>query len=132
MVYPYLIFTSTIRRPIIRIIVKTENNFAIYPVLIDSGADYCIFNLELAKALGIKLFKKRTSVRGVGKNRLKGFWGEVEIKLDNKSYQTRVIFADINEFGHGVLGQQGFFDHFDVNLSYQKQSIEITPVEIAN
>ena len=80
MIYPYLTFTDIIRRPIIDIIIKTDNNFAIYPVLIDSGADYCIFNIELAKALGVKLTKKRTSFRGIGKDKIKGFWGDVEIE----------------------------------------------------
>lgn len=32
----------------------------------------------------------------------------------------------------GILGQQGFFDHFDVKLSYQKQTIEIEPLKISN
>ncbi len=132
MIYHYLTFTHIIRRPIIDIIIKTNKNFAIYPILIDSGADYCIFHIELAKALGVKLTKKRTSVRGVGKDKIKGFWGEVEIRLSNYSYQTRAIFADISDFGHGILGQQGFFDHFDVKLSYQKQEIEIEPIKISN
>ncbi len=132
MIFPYLTFTNTIRRPIIEIIIKTDKNFAIYPVLIDSGADYCIFNVELAKALGIKLTKKRTSFRGVGKDKIKGSWGEVEIKLGNHSYSTKVIFAEIADFGHGILGQQGFFDHFDVKLSYQKQTLEIEPVKTLN
>lgn len=132
MVYSYLTFTATIRRPIIEIIIKSKNNFAIYPVLIDSGADYCIFNIELAEALEIKLTKKRTGFRGVGKEKIKGFWGEVEIKIGNYSYQTKAIFAEISQFGHGILGQQGFFDHFDVNLSYQKQEIEINPIKIRN
>lgn len=132
MVYSYLTFTATIRRPIIEIIIRSKNNFAIYPVLIDSGADYCIFNIELAEALGVKLTKKRTDFRGVGKEKIKGFWGEVEIKLGDKSYQTKAIFADISDFGHGVLGQQGFFDHFDVRLSYHKQIIEIEPIKSSN
>ena len=132
MIFPYLTFTNTIRRPIIDIIIKTDKNFAIYPVLIDSGADYCIFNVELAKALGIKLTKKRTSFGGVGKDKIKGFWGEVEIKLGNHSYPTKTIFAEISDFGHGILGQQGFFDHFDVKLSYQKQEIELEPIKISN
>ena len=132
MVYPYLTFTATIRRPIIEIIIKTKDNFAIYPVLIDSGADYCIFNIELAEALEIKLTKKRTHFRGVGKEKIEGFWGEVEIKLGNNSYQTKAIFAEISQFGHGILGQLGFFDHFDVKLSHQKQIIEINPIEYTN
>lgn len=132
MTYHYLIFTNILRRPIIDIIIKTNRNFAIYPVLIDSGADYCIFHIELAKALGVKLTKKHIIVKGVGKDKIKGFWGEIEIKLSNYSYQTKAMFADISDFGHGILGQQGFFDHFDVKLSYQKQTIEIEPIKISN
>ncbi|MEK7616525.1 MAG: hypothetical protein AAB414_00530 [Patescibacteria group bacterium] len=132
MTYPYLTFTSTIRRPIIEIILKTDKNFAIYPVLIDSGADYCIFHIELAKVLEIKLGKAPITVKGISKDKIRGYLGEVEIKLSNYSYQTKVLFADISSFGHGVLGQQGFFDHFDVKLSYQKQTIEIELVKISN
>lgn len=132
MVYYYLEFTATIRRPIIEIIIKSENSFAIYPVLIDSGADYCIFNIELAKTLGIKLTKKSADFQGVGKDKIKGFWGKVGIKIGNQTYQVKAIFANISQFGHGILGQQGFFDHFDVKLSYQKQTIEIAPIKIPN
>ncbi len=132
MIYYYLAFTHTIRRPIIEIILKTDSNFAIYPVLIDSGADYCIFHIDLAKALGVRLSKKFVIVKGIGKDKTRGFWGEIEIKLSSFSYQTKALFADISDFGHGILGQQGFFDHFDVKLSYQKQEIEITPLKISN
>lgn len=132
MVYPYLTFTTRIRRPIIDIVIRSENNFAIYPMLIDSGADYCIFNIELAQALGIKLTKKKANFKGVGKDKIKGFWGKVEIKIGNIPYETKAIFAEINDFGHGILGQQGFFDRFDVKLSYQKQVIEIEPIKILN
>lgn len=132
MVCPYLEFNTSIRRPIIEIIIKSENNFAIYPVLIDSGADYCIFNIELANALGIKLTKKHTSFRGFGKDKIKGFWGEVEIVINKYRYKTKAIFAETSQFGHGILGQIGFFDHFDVKLSHQKQTIEIEPVKLYN
>lgn len=88
MTYSYLEITPTIRRPIIEIIIKSKDKFAIYPGLIDSGADY--------------------------------------------RYQTKVLFAQMHQFSHGVLGQLGFFDHFDVKLSHQKQIIEIEPVKVAN
>lgn len=124
MIYFYKEITPSIKRPIIQVVIKSENYFVIYPVLIDSGADYCIFSAELAKDLGIKLGKK-ASFMGIGKDKIDGYWGEVEIKLENHSYKTKVIFAEISQFGHGILGQQGFFEHFDVKLSYQNQTIEI-------
>ena len=46
MIFEYLEVIPTIKRPIIEIIVKSKSKFAIYPVLIDSGADYCIFHSD--------------------------------------------------------------------------------------
>lgn len=69
---------------------------------------------------------------GVGKEKIKGFWGEVELRIADRIYEAKVIFADINNVGYGILGQQGFFDYFDVKLSHQRQIIEIEPVKIAN
>lgn len=129
MIYFYKEITPTIRRPIIQIVVKSQNYFAIYPVLIDSGADYCIFSLELARDLGITLSKTKVGIRSVGRDKVMGRWGAVEIKIGDTSYSTKVLFAKISKFGHGILGQQGFFDHFDVKLNYQKQIIEIDPIE---
>lgn len=127
MTFPYREITPHIKRPIIRVILKSKDTFVIYPVIIDSGADYCIFSIELAQVLGIELSKSKISFMGVGKERVQGFWGEVEIRVGEVSYKLKAIFAEISEFGHGILGQKGFFDHFDVNLSYKKQIIEIEP-----
>lgn len=129
MTYSYLEITPTIHRPIIDIIVKSNEKFAIYPVLIDSGADYCIFNVELAHSFGINLSKATVNLSGVGKNRVSGKWAEIEIRIANKNYRARVLFAEISQFSHGILGQNGFFDHFDINFSLNKQTIEVMPIK---
>lgn len=129
MIYPYLNVSSTISRPIIDIIIKSNDKFAIYPVLIDSGADYCIFSIDIAKALDIRLqLKDRVKFIGVGKEQITGFLNSIEIRIGNEFYKTKVIFADIHEFGYGILGQLGFFDHFDVKLSYQRRTIDLEPI----
>lgn len=133
MTFPYKEITVQIKRPIIPIIIKSESYFILYHGLIDSGADHCIFSLEIAKELGLKISTKdRAEFIGIGKNVIKGYLGEIDIKISNLVYTTEVIFAEISDFGHGILGQQGFFDHFDVTLSYQKQTIEITSIKIPN
>ncbi len=132
MIFPYQRITTKIARPLIYIIVRSATRFAIYPVLIDSGADYCIFSIELAKDLGIKLQGRKTSFMGVGKDKIIGSWGGINLKIGNITYDTKVIFAEISKFGHGILGQKGFFNHFDVKLSYHKQVIEIEPVKVSN
>ncbi|MBI2085864.1 aspartyl protease family protein [Candidatus Daviesbacteria bacterium] len=104
-----------------------------YAGLIDSGADYCIFGLDIADSLEIDLMPEhRVKFIGAGGEKVKGFWGKVEIRIDDKFYETKVIFAEIADVGHGILGQQGFFDHFDVKLSYHRQTIEVEPVKITN
>lgn len=133
MTFPYKDISPEIKRPIIPIIIKSNTYFILYHGLIDSGADYCIFSLEIAKELGLKIStKNKTKFVGIGKDKVEGYWGEIDIRIGNSIYTTEVIFAEISDFGHGVLGQQGFFDHFDVKLSYQKQSIEIAPLKVSN
>lgn len=133
MTFPYKEINLQVKRPIIPLIIKSDTCFILYHGLIDSGADHCIFSLEIAKELGLKLSAKdKVEFIGIGKDRVKGYWGKIDIKIGGLAYTEEVIFAEISDFGHGILGQQGFFDHFDVKLSYQKQKIEIEPTKISN
>lgn len=129
MTFPYFKITSKISRPILPFILKYKEKLIFYSALIDSGADYCIFSIELAQVLGIELSKSKISFMGIGKEKVQGFWGEVEVRIGGVSYKTKVIFAEISEFGHGIFGHTGFFDQFDITLSYQKQTIEIEPYD---
>jgi len=99
-----------------------------YPALIDSGADFCIFNKEIAELLGVPLSSEKVPFVGVGKDMIEGFKGEIDLRIGGEMYATKVIFADISDFGHGILGQKGFFDNFDVTLRYKRQGIELKPV----
>lgn len=133
MTYPYFEATSQIKRPIIPLFLKSQTRIIFYAGLIDSGADYCIFGLDIANSLEIDLkSKNKVKFIGAGGEKVKGFWGTIELRINSRFYEAKVIFAEIADFGHGILGQQGFFDHFDVKLSYQKQTIEIEPIKTSN
>jgi hypothetical protein len=126
MVFNYEQITEQVQRPIIPIFLKSEKAFIIYRALIDSGADNCIFGIGLAELLEIELSPENAvSFIGVNGEETKGYRSEVEIRVGSKSYSLEVIFAEINDFGHGILGQRGFFDQFDVKMSYRKKQIEI-------
>ncbi len=133
MIFEYFKVNHRIIRPIVPIVLRSSTKVALYSALIDSGSDYCIFDLGVAHGLDMQL-KPESKIKfmGIGKEKIEGFWSKVEIRIGNKTYQTKVIFADINDVGYGILGQQGFFDHFDIKLSYQKQIIEIKPITISN
>ena len=126
MTFRYFEVTPKIIRPIIPVILKSSTKVMLYSALIDSGADYCIFSIDTAKVLSIKLYlKDKVKFIGVGEEKVTGFLSNIEIKTGDKFIKTKVIFANISDFGHGILGQQGFFDHYDVKLSYRKRTIEI-------
>lgn len=129
MTFPYFEITPEIQRPIIPVILKSSTKLMLYSALIDSGSDYCIFSVDIAKLLDIKLqLKDRVKFIGIGEEKITGFLNNVEIKIGDRIYQTKVIFANISDFGYGILGQKGFFDRFNVKLYYQKQLIEIEPI----
>ena len=128
MIFPYRQVTQKIRRPVIPVILKNKSKFVLYSGLIDSGADYCIFNIQLAKELDIPLQPKKIILKGIGREKVTGYLAEVEISIDGSSYDLTAIFAEMEEFGHGILGQQGFFEHFDVRLSYRNRQIEIDSI----
>lgn len=131
MTFPYQEINPSISRPIIPLILKSATMFIIYEGLVDSGADYCIFSLEIGRKLGVSLSdKNKVHFVGVGRDEVEGWWSEMEIRIGKHAYTTQVIFADISDFGHGILGQKGFFDHFDVQLSYERQAVNIVPISI--
>ena len=132
MIYHYQEITPEIRRPIIPIFLKHKEKFIFYDGLIDSGSDYCIFSIEFAKVLNIPVSKRKVSFIGVGKEKVSGHLGEVEARIGELTYKLKAIFAQISDFGHGILGHKGFFDHFDVRLSYKNQTIELEPISIYN
>ena len=69
MILRYLEITPTILRPVIPIILKSGNRFVLNSALIDSGADHCIFDIEIAKSLGTPLQQKKISLKGLSRDK---------------------------------------------------------------
>ncbi len=126
MKFPYFEVAPEIKRPIIPLVLMSQNRFILYSAIIDSGADYCVFSLDIAYALGIKLYSEdKVKFQGIGEEKIEGYHSKIRIKIGEDSYESEIIFAEISDFGHGILGQKGFFDHFDVHLSYSREIIEL-------
>lgn len=104
---------------------RSDEAFIFYSALVDSGADYCIFSIEIAKALRIKLSKDTARFRGISKGNIRGHWGEIEARVGDMDFSLKAIFADISGFGHGIVGQNGFFDIFIVKFDLVKEEVEL-------
>jgi len=137
--YPYVSFEvevapnskrkKTIWRPIIELIVFCGTQFAAYPVLVDSGADYNIFHSGLLEALGGKLTKgKKRRIVALGNQPLKGYMHNIKLKLvGGNKFESSAIFSNqIPDHALGVLGQNGFFDRYKITFNYKAKTINIS------
>ncbi len=96
MTFPYFEATPQIKRPVIPLLLKSPTKIMFYAGLIDSGADRCIFGLDIADSLGINL-KAENKVKfiGAGGEKVEGFWEKLEIRIDNKFYETKVKLLNL-------------------------------------
>ncbi len=112
-----------ILRPIIPVSLKYHDKSLRYEALIDSGADFNIFPLEIAHSLGIKFKSNRKlSFSGIGCNPITGQIAEISLEVGKKAILTKVVFAEV---GNGILGQYGFFDILPVKFDLRNKEIII-------
>ena len=95
-------------------------------VLVDSGADACLFPRDVADILGINL-KTGPCVpcAGIGGGRVQFYFHEVEFFIGQYRWKTKAGFAAGSIGATGLLGQRGFFEHFVVSFDYKNHWIEL-------
>ena len=121
-------------RPVIPLQIKAENGLQIgYYVLIDSGADFCIFHGEIGEAIGIDVKSgPKTSFGGVqaSNKQCVGYAHSVCLVVGGHEIPSRVCFSyDIDQRnGYAIVGQHGFFDSFKVRFELLKERVELDPI----
>src|SRR3989338_11223764 len=121
-------FGTSIARPIISICISSGGRLIRYSALIDSGADFCIFDGEVGDYLGIDVRAGSREVFGGVQERggAEAFLHEITLNVGGWDYQTTVGFSyDIAKHGSGILGQKGFFDMFSIKFDLVSESIEL-------
>lgn len=115
-------------RPVIPIKVKNGNRSVYYEVLVDSGADICIFDSEIGDLLNIDYRKgERKQVGGVAGQVAEYFLYPVEIEVGGRPYKITAGFLPNVAGGsnYGLVGQTGLFDKFVVKFDLLKEEIEL-------
>ena len=127
MVFDYRELAPGISRPIIPVRLHCDNTFVILEAIIDSGADWCIFDAGLLDILKLPL-GSQTKFFGVNKEPLRGFRSKVNLTIAGKDFITEVVFSsELGRHTYGILGQKGFFDNFKVCFDKSRKQIEINP-----
>jgi hypothetical protein len=127
MKFSYKKYGSGVLRPVIPIELIYENFPIRHEVLVDSGADFCIFNAEIGELLGIKITSGiKQSVSGITGVSEPYYVHRVTMKVGGWPFTIDAGFLpNISPMGYGVVGQRGFFDLFIVKFDLAKEEIEL-------
>lgn len=129
MKFQYKSYDGTLR-PIIPIKVKNGNHVIGYEVLIDSGADLCIFDRQVGEILGLDIERGERGVvyginDGAGREGEDYYMHSVTINIGGWDYSIKAAFKTLSAVSYGVVGQKGFFDLFVVKFNFMKAEIEL-------
>lgn len=128
MKFRYKNIAPGVNRPIVPITLRYGNSSPIsYSILIDSGADICIFDAQIGQLLGIDIYSgEKGFVSGITGTREPYFIHEVKLTIGGKSIVIKAGFMfNPGSDWYGIVGQKGFFDQFTVKFDYSKKEIEI-------
>lgn len=117
-------------RPVIQINFENpKGNFG-YFVLIDSGADYCLFHASIGEQLGLDIKKgKALTFFGTSGEPQKAYFHKISFKIGGHDHVAEVGFSyEMEGLAYGILGQDGFFNKWTVKFEYQKENIELKQI----
>lgn len=129
MKFRYKNYGSQILRPVIPITIFANDQSLTYEVLVDSGADICLFHTTVAEILDIKLSSgKVSSISGVTGNEEPVYIHNLTIAAGDHFLKSAVGFLqNIGGEGYGIVGQKGFFEEFIIKFNLSKEEIELKP-----
>jgi hypothetical protein len=80
--------------------------------ILDTGADHCVFDAQIAEGLGIPVTKGMpVAFTGIEGRETVRFLHHVTLTVAAQTFQAPIVFA-YGILTTGILGQTGFFDHF--------------------
>lgn len=116
-------------RPVIPVWLVNGNEKFGYLALVDSGADFCVFHASIGDVIGIKVESgKKQSFSGISSQtqQLIAYFHNIKIEVAGYAHECWVGFSrDIKDQAYGILGQEGFFSNYNVNLDYENKQIEL-------
>ena len=126
MKFKYKKVAPKVLRPIIPI--EIGNDFFVsYEVLVDSGADMCLFDSSIADLLEIDVRKgEKLEVSGITGDKQTYFYHRsIPIKVGGWEYKINAGFMEGTPYGYGVVGQESFIEIFIVKFDLIKEEIEL-------
>ncbi|MEK7617191.1 MAG: retropepsin-like aspartic protease [Patescibacteria group bacterium] len=114
-------------RPVIQIDFVTPTGNFHYFVLVDSGADYCMFHAKIGEMLGLDIKSgKPLTFFGTSGEPQKAYFHKVTFRVGGIEHTCEAGFSyDMEKLPYGLLGQDGFFDKWIIKFEHHKENIEL-------
>ena len=120
---------GSVLRPVIPITLRHGDAEAGDHVLVDSGADMCLFDEEIGAALGLPIRRgTMKTVFGVGGKSSVYYVHRVEVGVGGKFQEIEAGFMPNvagNVMPYGLVGQAGFFDRFIVSFDLLRGEVQL-------
>lgn len=126
MKFQYKKIADGVFRPIIPIEIYNGDQCIKYHVLVDSGADFNVFDAEIGSAIGLDIEKGvKGKVFGIAGNGTDYYTHRIQIKVGGRLFPVEAGFMpQPPQSGYGIVGQKGFFDIFVIKFDLLKKQIE--------
>lgn len=119
----------TAYRPFVRLkLVAPNGRFFEGAGLADSGADACLFPLRFAKYLKLDLSSAPTGLTtGVGSTVNLTYYAQISVEFGpGLRFESQIGFTEgMDRAGFGLLGQQGFFENYNVDFRHRQRQFTI-------
>jgi len=107
--------------PLIQVVLVGPKEKIKMLALLDSGADYSLFNLEVAERLGIPVEKgKRISLQEVAGEPFTGYLHEVPVQMEDITLKCKIVFSKVRAT---LLGRDNFFLPFLITFNEKGQKV---------
>jgi predicted aspartyl protease len=112
--------------PIIPIVLFYSDQKLVTQGLVDSGANFSVFNAQAAEALGIDLRTgKRIELHGLG--RAVGYLHQVDMALGKFRFNAHVVFSSELTVSLNILGRSDIFRPFLITFDEQARKVRLDP-----
>jgi hypothetical protein len=121
-------FSYLQNHPLIEIVLIGPKGRIKMLALLDSGADYSLFSLEVAERLGIQKENGTiVSLQGVVGEPFVGYLHRVPIQVEDMVFNCTIVFSKVKTT---LLGRDNFFLPFLVTFNEKQQKVSLKEHEL--
>ena len=93
--------------------------------LVDSGASFSIFRIEIAEYLGVEIEKgELIPLEGIG-GRILGYMHKIPVKILDKTFPCKFVFSREFTVSFNLLGRDNFFSPFTISFTEKLQKVTV-------